>query len=92
MTEAHLDALLAVAEAAADDEGWRHPSQGRTMTLHLAHDGAGLSISRVAALRLEHGLLQVRTAQGEWYVVALADLYAGSVEAPKEGGRKAGFV
>jgi len=92
MTEAHLEALLVVAEATADDEGWRRPSQGRTMTLHLAHDGAGLAISRVAALRLDRELLQARTAQGEWYVIALADLFAGSVEAPKEGGRKAGFV
>lgn len=92
MTPEHLSALLQVAAVTTDSEGWQHPAEGRSLTLHLAHDGATLSVSRICALRSDGKLVYAKSTQGEQYVVSLEDLYAGSVEGPKEAGRKAGFV
>jgi hypothetical protein len=92
MTSEHLTALLQVASVTTDSEGWQHPAEGRSMTLLLAHDGATLSISRICAIRFENKLVQARTNQGEHYVVSLDDVFAGSVDSPKDVGRKAGFV
>ncbi|HEY5961466.1 MAG TPA: hypothetical protein VIV60_33135 [Polyangiaceae bacterium] len=92
MTSEHLSALLQAASAKTDDEGWQHPAEGRSMTLHLAHDGATLSISRICAARVTGKLVYTKSSQGELYVVSLDDLFAGSVEGPREVGRKAGFA
>ncbi len=92
MTEAHLLALLAAAEAQPRPDGWHDAPEGRHLTLHLSHEGVGLGVSKVVALKSEAGILQARTVQGELFVVALSDIYAGAVESPKEAGRKAGFV
>ena len=92
MTSEHLTALLLVSAASADAEGWQRPGEGRSMTLHLAHDGATLSISRICAIRSEGKLLYAKSVQGEQYVVSLEDVFAGSVEAPKDVARKAGFA
>lgn len=92
MTPEHLSALLRVAAATTDGEGWQHPAEGRSLTLHLAHDGATLTVSRLCALRSEGGLVFARSPQGEQYVVALADVFAGCVDGPKDVGRRAGFA
>jgi hypothetical protein len=92
MTPEHLSALLQVAATTTDAEGWEHTADGRSMTLHLAHDGASVTISRICAIRSEAKLVFLKSNQGEQYVVARDDLFAGSVEGPKDLGRKAGFV
>ncbi len=92
MTPDLLSALLEAAAATTDDEGWQHPAEGRSMTLHLAHDGAALAMSRISSIRSSGGLVYARSSQGELYVVSIDDVFAGSVEGPKDVGRKAGFV
>lgn len=92
MTSEHLSALLLVAAATTDGEGWQHPAEGRSMTLHLAHDGATLTIGRISAVRCDGKLVYAKSTQGEQYVVSLDDVFAGSVEGPKDVARKAGFV
>jgi hypothetical protein len=93
MTEEHLSALLAAAEAKKDDKGFLRAGEGRTLTLYVASSAASLTVSKVEALRAERDLLHARTTKGEVYVLALVDVYAGAVDAsPATGGRKAGFV
>jgi hypothetical protein len=92
MTDEHLAALLAAAEAKKDKEGWHRPPEGRPMTLYAAAGGALLTVTRVEAVRADKGLVQARTTKGETYVLALADLFAGAVEAQQSTARKAGFA
>jgi hypothetical protein len=92
MTSEHLSALLTVANATTDADGWQKPAEGRTFTLHLARGGALLSVSRIATLKTDKGLLFAKSTHGEEYVIALEDVFAGSVEGLKDVSRKAGFV
>jgi hypothetical protein len=92
MTSEHLSALLQAASATTDAEGWQHPADGRSITLHLAHDGASLAISRINSVRVSGTLVHAKSTQGETYVVSLDDLYVGSVEGPRDVARKAGFA
>jgi hypothetical protein len=92
MTEEHLRALLAAAATEVDDEGWHRPTEGRSIALHLAHDGVGLVVGRISCLRVTAPWLVARTMQGEEYVLCLEDVFAGAVEGQKGPGRKAGFV
>ncbi len=91
MTKEHFQALLSVAEAKPDSEGWSTTAEERWLTLHVSRDGVGLQVSRVVAVRHEGSLVWARTSKGDQFVLALEDLFAGSVEAPKERARQAGF-
>jgi hypothetical protein len=92
MTDEHFAAVLSACEAKKDKEGWHNLPEGRHLTLHAAFNGASLSVGRISALRRDGELVKARTVKGETFIVALADLYAGAVEAPASGSRKAGFV
>jgi hypothetical protein len=92
MTDDHLGALLTVAEAKKEKDGWFALPEGRHLTLYVAFNGASLSVARVMGMKREGGLLFARTVKGESFILALDDVYAGAVEAPPTGGRKAGFV
>ncbi|NRA34084.1 MAG: hypothetical protein HRU17_12160 [Polyangiaceae bacterium] len=93
MTEEHLKALLANA-GAKDVDGWKTPTEGRHITLYVASGAAGLTVSRISALRSNAELLEVRTKTGELFVLTQADVYAGAVGASESSSssRKAGFV
>lgn len=90
MTEAHLQALL-VAAAVPAGEGLRELPEGRTLTLHIAANGASLNVGKVNAVRLEDGLLEARTTRGEQFFLALADIFAGAIDGGPQEPRKAGF-
>ena len=92
MTQDHLSALYAAAEAKKGEDGWMILPDGRSITLYVAADGATLTVSPVQALRLEGQLVHAKTHKGERYIVALEDAYAGSVDAPSSVAKKAGFV
>ena len=92
MTQDHLSALLSVAGAKKNGEGWMQSPDGRHITLHAAFNGASLSVAKIEALRVEGGLVQARTVKGDVYVLALSDLFAGAVEGGTTTARKAGFV
>jgi len=90
MTEEHLTALLSAAEAKTDERGFQRVE--RTLTLYVVSGSASFSVGKVEALRVDRDLLHLRTTKGELYIVLLKDVYAGAIEAPAAGSRKAGFV
>lgn len=92
MTEEHLTALLSAAEAKKDDKGWVSAPDGRLFTLYVANGGAGLTVSRVEAMRIDNQLVHARTNRGELYLLAIVDVYAGAIEGPTATARKAGFA
>ena len=49
MTGEHLDAILKVAGAKSEKDGWHALPEGSAMTLHVAHDGASMTVSRIDA-------------------------------------------
>jgi len=92
MTDEHLAALIAEAGAKKGAEGWMELPEGRHITLYVSAKGSGMSVSRIGALRANGALVRLRTVKDEIYVLALEDIYAGSVDAPQQSARKAGFV
>lgn len=91
MTGDQLAALLEVAEASKLDDGWS--SLGKfNLTLHTAFNGASLSLGKIESVRVAAPLVYAKTTRGETHVVRLEDVFAGTVEASRESGRKAGFV
>ncbi len=75
----------------SEEDGWR-VLQERTMSVHVARGGVGLNVTRVDRIRLEGAHVQLGTQRGELSVVALADVFALSLDAAQGKGRKAGFV
>lgn len=92
MTKEQLAAVLEVAAAKLDGDGWSKLPEGRTMTLYAAHDGVQLVIPRVEAIAATGDLVKARTAKQEVYLVALSDLFAASTEAANAPARRAGFI
>jgi hypothetical protein len=93
MTQEHWNALLAVSEAKKQDQGFLALPEGRSLTLYVAAGSTTLAITRVQTMKLEGALVHARTNKGEHYVVALQDVYAGSVDTPTAStAKKAGFL
>jgi hypothetical protein len=101
MTEAMLERILGEANASAPAKGKdadeeRTLGDGRKLTLHLAHDGAAMSVARIEAVRIAPGgVLVARNDKGERFFVALDDVYAIALDAGTSTGsatRKAGFL
>jgi hypothetical protein len=95
MTSDHLasllKALLEVADASKVEGGWTSLGQF-TLTLHAASNGAQLSIAKIDAVKFAGPLVYAKSVRGETHVIRLEDIFAGTVEASRETGRKAGFV
>jgi hypothetical protein len=94
MTGDHLDAILKVAGAKNDKEGWLTLPDSSTMTLHVAHDGASMTVSRIEAVRQEGELVYARNPKREIFVVVRSDIFAVALEADSIAGkvvRRAGF-
>ena len=87
-----LTALLSAAEAKKDDKGWVGAADGRLFTFYVAYGGAGLTVGRVEAIKVDGKLVHARTNRGELYLLALSDVYAGAIEGPTATSRKAGFA
>jgi hypothetical protein len=92
MTQEHLSAILDLLSAKADKEGWSTFSEGRGLTLYVAHGGVPLTVPRVEAIAVKSGIVRARTAKGEVYIVALEDVFAAAAEATATQTRKAGFA
>lgn len=92
MTQEHLSALLDMLAAKPDNEGWCSLSDGRTLTLYTAHEGASLTIAKVESVSSRGPLLKARTGRGELYILALEDLFAVAAEAIPAQARKPGFL
>jgi hypothetical protein len=94
MTGEHLDSILKLAGAAGDKEGWLTLPEGNTMSLHVAHDGASMTVSRIEALRQDGELVYARNPKRELFVVVRSDVFAVALEAETVAGkvaRRAGF-
>ncbi|MGD0676802.1 MAG: hypothetical protein ABSC94_15420 [Polyangiaceae bacterium] len=94
MTGDHLDAVLKTAGAKVDKEGWLCLPDASTMTLHIAHDGASMTISRIEAVRQDGDLLYARNPKRELFVVVRTDIFAVALEGEAAVGkvvRRAGF-
>ena len=94
MTGDHLEAILRVAGTKNDKEGWASLPEGSTMTLHVAHDGASMTISRIEAVRQEGELVFARNPKRELFVVVRSDVYAVALDGETSAGkvvRRAGF-
>ena len=95
MTEAMLNRILTEAGAKASKDDERELAEGSRLTLYVAHDGASLSVGRIAAVRVDGHIVIAKNDKGERYFFALDDVYAASVDAgatPSGGSRKAGFL
>lgn len=92
MTQEQLDAILKQLSIKPDKEGWWTAQEGALLTVQVAHDGVGLSLSRIEQLRVEGGTLTARTHRREVHCVALADVFAVATDGGSgEKGRRPGF-
>ena len=91
MTGDQLGALLKLADASKADDGWSTLGN-YSLTLHTAFNGASLSFAKLDSLKVAGPLLYAKSTRGETHVLRLDDVFAGTIEASRETGRKAGFV
>jgi hypothetical protein len=94
MTGDHLDAILKVAGAKSEKDGWLALPDGATMTLHIAHDGASMTVPRVESVRQDGELVYARNAKRELFAVVRSDVFAVALEGEPAAGkvvRRAGF-
>jgi hypothetical protein len=94
MTGEHLEAILKVAGAKSDKDGWASLPDGATMSLHVAHDGAAMTVSRIESLRQDGELVFARNPKRELFVVVRSDVFAVALEGEPAAGkvvRRAGF-
>jgi hypothetical protein len=94
MTGDHLEAILKVAGTKAEKDGWQTLPDGATLTLHIAHDGAGMTISRIEAIKQDGELVYARNPKRELFALARVDVYAIALEGESSAGkvvRRAGF-
>ena len=94
MTGEHLEAILKVAGTKPDKDGWASLPEGTTLTLHVAHDGTGMTISRIEAIRQDGELLFARNPKRELFAVVRSDVFAIAMDGEAAAGkvaRRAGF-
>jgi hypothetical protein len=94
MTGDHLDQILKMAGAKTDKDGWASLPEGTSLSLHVAHDGASLTISRIDSVRAEGELVFARNPKRETFAVVRSDIFAVAMEGEAAAGkvvRRAGF-
>lgn len=92
MTPEHLETIFKQAQAKEEKDGFRIMPEGTTLTFHVAHGGAGMSMPRVEAVRRDGDLLWARNGKKDVCAIAAADVYAVLVEGqPGTPARRAGF-
>ena len=73
------------------DGDWTVLQGERTMTLHVAHEGVGLNLTKICRVRVDGALLFAEGINGELSVTELKNVIAVAVEAENKAARKAGF-
>jgi hypothetical protein len=94
MTGEHLEAILKVAGAKSEKDGWQGLPEGSAMTLHVAHDGASMTVSRIDAVKQDGELVYARNPRRELFVIVRSDIFAVALEGESNAGkvaRRAGF-
>jgi hypothetical protein len=94
MTGDHMDAILKLAGGKSDKDGWVTLPDGNTMTLHVAHDGAAMTVPRVESLKQDGELVYARNPKRELFALVRSDIFAVALEGESSVGkavRRAGF-
>ncbi len=94
MTGDHLEAILKLAGAKSEKDGWQGLPDGAMLTLHVAHDGASMTVPRVEAVKQDGELVLARNARRELFIVVRTDVFAVALEGEQAAGkvvRRAGF-
>lgn len=92
MTHAELDAIMKTLLAKADKDGWTLFPEGSSATLHIAKDGASLTLSRVEGVKVDGAILYARTSKKEMYATLAEDLLAVAFDpGSSQPARRAGF-
>jgi hypothetical protein len=94
MTGEYLQTILKTAQAKLDKDGFLTLPEGTTLALYLAHDGVGLTINRVEAVRVDGNFLQARVGSGkrETFMLEQSDVFAAALEGgPGAPAKRAGF-
>ena len=90
MTAAELEQIFKTLEVPAK-EGVYSVADGVSLTLHVAHAGASLTVGRVEHVKVEGALIVARTPKSK-VVFHLSDVFAvGREGSGPEGRRPAGF-
>ncbi|MBW2529736.1 MAG: hypothetical protein JRI23_36505 [Deltaproteobacteria bacterium] len=93
MTTELLDAVVRQAGSSFDKKGTAKLPEDTTITLHVAHDGAGLTVARVVSLTVKGEIVSAEDDKGERYVLSSKDVFAATVAAEdRSSARKAGFL
>lgn len=93
MTQEQLDAILKQLSAKPDKEGWWTMPEGALLTVHVAHDGAALAVSRLESLRVDGGIVTARTHKRELHCFVRDDVFALASDGGvgEKGRSRAGF-
>ena len=93
MTDDMLKNVLETA-GARESDGWSTLSDGRLLSLYVAHDGVSLTVQKIEAVKVAHAVVQARSAKGETFMIALEDVFAAAFDAGTTSpiARKAGFL
>lgn len=93
VTHDMLKDVLSAASSREEDGWWLFPN-GRLLSLYAAHEGVSLTVQKIEAIHVAHGLIHARTNKGDTYLVALEDVFAAAFDAAAESktARKAGFL
>ena len=94
MTGEHLDAILKMAGGKSDKDGWASLPDACTITLHVAHDGASMTVSRVESIKQDGELVYARNPKREIFALVRSDIFAVALEGEGNQGktlRRAGF-
>jgi hypothetical protein len=95
MTREELDLVLKHMQLKADKDGTLVLPDDSSATVYVAHDGATLSVSKVATIKAEGELLFLRTQKKEVFAIARSDVFAVAAEGAAGGQparRPAGFT
>lgn len=92
MTREQIESILKNSQAKQDKEGAYALPEGGSVSLHVAHDGASISVQKVESLRFDGDLVYAKSSKMTVAVVG-SDVFAITVEgaAGTPARRPAGF-
>lgn len=93
MTREQIEVILKTTGAKADKEGATTFDNGANVTIHVAHNGATISLAKIEKLRFEGELLFASSAK-QSVAVVVTDIFAVAVEGAggQPARRPAGFL
>lgn len=93
MTREQIEAVLKTAQAKSDKEGGFTLPEGSNVTIHVAHDGATLSLQKIEHIRFDGELLYAKSTKQSVAIVT-TDVFAIAVEGAggQPARRPAGFL